>query len=290
MTKKVTFDERKSMTVRESGRSSDFIPPSFGFGCLLNCAYCYVHRHKPELAVSIANNDDKILARIDRHVRKQGIKQANQTDEKYWTYDIACNDDFALHSKYHNWEKIFNFFKNHPLAKATLATKIIPVKFLQFDPERKVRIRFSIMPQNISSIVEPYTAKTLDKIKAIEKFYDAGYDVDINFSPVILQDTWEEDYAHLFQLVDQYVPDRIKEHINCEVIMLTHNEKKHERNEIELPEAEKLLWQPDMQQVKYSSYGGRNMRYKNNWKRYGVDTFRQIHDDIIPLNTIRYIF
>jgi len=287
---KVTYDERKSMTIRESGRSSDFISPSIGWGCLLNCAYCYVHRHKPELAVSVANNIDKILARIDRHVRKQGVKQSNQTDSDYWTYDISCNEDFALHSKYHDWVKIFDFFKDHELAKATLATKIIPKRFLDYNPERKVRIRFSLMPQNISSIVEPHTAKTVDKIMAIKSFYDAGYDVHINFSPVILQDTWEEDYAQLFQTIDDLVPDRIKNDIHCEVIMLTHNEKKHEDNAIKLPDAEKLLWQPEMQQVKFSSYGGRNLRYKNNWKRYGVDTFRQIHDDIIPWNKIRYIF
>ena len=31
---------RKSMKIRPSGRSSDFISPSFGYGCLLNCSYC----------------------------------------------------------------------------------------------------------------------------------------------------------------------------------------------------------------------------------------------------------
>jgi len=28
------------MKIRPSGRSSDFISPSFGYGCLLNCSYC----------------------------------------------------------------------------------------------------------------------------------------------------------------------------------------------------------------------------------------------------------
>jgi DNA repair photolyase len=39
---------RKSMLIRESGRSSDYITPSFGHGCLLNCSYCYMKRNKPE--------------------------------------------------------------------------------------------------------------------------------------------------------------------------------------------------------------------------------------------------
>lgn len=31
---------RKSMLIRPSGRSTDFISPSFGHGCLYNCTYC----------------------------------------------------------------------------------------------------------------------------------------------------------------------------------------------------------------------------------------------------------
>lgn len=37
MVEKVT---RKSMLIRPSGRSTDFISPSFGHGCLYNCSYC----------------------------------------------------------------------------------------------------------------------------------------------------------------------------------------------------------------------------------------------------------
>lgn len=31
---------RKTMVIRPSGRSTDFISPSFGHGCLFNCTYC----------------------------------------------------------------------------------------------------------------------------------------------------------------------------------------------------------------------------------------------------------
>ena len=35
---------RKTMKIRPSGRSSDYISPSFGYGCLLKCSYCYMKR------------------------------------------------------------------------------------------------------------------------------------------------------------------------------------------------------------------------------------------------------
>lgn len=39
---------RKSMQIRPSGRSTDFIAPSFGYGCLYNCSYCVT----PETLIS----------------------------------------------------------------------------------------------------------------------------------------------------------------------------------------------------------------------------------------------
>jgi hypothetical protein len=33
---------RKSLIIRPSGRSTDFISPSFGHGCLYNCTYCVI--------------------------------------------------------------------------------------------------------------------------------------------------------------------------------------------------------------------------------------------------------
>ena len=89
---------RKSMKIRASGRSSDFISPSFGFGCLLDCSYCYMKRHKP-VGLDVATNIDDILAAINVHSEQAEINKPNQTDPVYTTYDISCNEDFALHSK-----------------------------------------------------------------------------------------------------------------------------------------------------------------------------------------------
>jgi spore photoproduct lyase len=279
---------RKSFTIRESGRSSDYITPSFGFGCLLQCSYCYMKRHKPE-GLSIAKNFGDILTSINNHAYFYAdTKKPNQTDEKYITYDIACNEDFALHSKYYPWEKIFEFFKNHPIAKATFATKIVPVNFLEFNPNYKVRIRFSLMPQKLSDILEPNTSKIIDRIKAIDEFIESGYDVHVNYSPVVIYSEWEEDYAELFEMMHNYVD--YKELVKAEVIFLTHNEDKHLYNlEHNLP-GEDLLWKPEIQEAKTSQYGGQNIRYKHNRKADYIKQFIDLHDKYIPWNTIRYIF
>lgn len=283
----IEFKPLKNIKIVKSGRSSDYIAPSFGFGCMYNCTYCYMKRHKPNGLV-IFNNVTEILGAISSHAYFDTLDKPNQTDPDYVTYDISCNEDFARHSKHHLWRGIFEFFRDHPRAKATFATKQVPYEFLKLDPRRKVRIRFSLMPQEISDVLEPQTAPILERIQAVEDFIKAGYEVHLNFSPVIVYKDWEQDYRNLFDLVDTYVLS--KDQVKAEVIFLTHNEDKHRYNLSKDLPGESLLWKPTIQEEKVSKLGGVNLRYKWQEKKQFIQTFKTIHNEVIPWNTIRYIF
>ena len=278
---------RNSMIIRPSGRSTDFISPSFGYGCLYNCSYCYMKRHKPQ-GLDIAKNTMNILTEINNHCMFAEVDKPNQTHNSYTTYDISCNEDFALHAKYHEWETIFDFFKEHPVAMGSFATKYVNVDLLNYDPQGKIRIRFSLMPQSISDKLEPNTSKIIDRIKAIDAFIDGGYEVHINFSPVVVYDNWLEDYEYLFQMVDNYVD--YQNEVKCEVIFLTHNENKHNYNLANNITGESLLWNTDIQENKVSQYGGKNIRYKHNLKAQYIKQWTDLHNKIINWNQIRYIF
>ena len=278
---------RSSMIIRPSGRSTDFISPSFGYGCLYNCSYCYMKRHKPQ-GLDVAKNTMNILTEINNHCMFAEVDKPNQTHNSYTTYDISCNEDFALHAKYHEWETIFDFFKEHPVAMGSFATKYVNVDLLNYDPQGKIRIRFSLMPQSISDKLEPNTSKIIDRIKAIDAFIDGGYEVHINFSPVVVYNNWLEDYEYLFQMVDNYVD--YQNEVKCEVIFLTHNENKHNYNLANNITGESLLWNTDIQENKVSQYGGKNIRYKHNLKAQYIKQWINLHDKIIPQNKIRYIF
>ena len=285
MVKEIT---RKTFTIRESGRSTDYIAPSFGFGCLLDCSYCYMKRHTNDKTLKYAKNINDVLTAVNNHVAWLPEKEPNQTDSKYHTYDIACNEDFALHSKYYDWEKIFEYFKTHDRAKASFATKIIPTNMLKYNPEGKVRIRFSLMPQWMSLELEPGTPMIEDRIKAIDKFIDAGYDVHVNFSPIIVTKDWLDYYEELFKWLDRHVKNKDKVFAEC--IFLTHNEKKHLDNLEADRSGEYLLWTPELQESKISQYGGNNIRYKRNLKAEYIEQFKELHNRLIPWNKIRYIF
>lgn len=284
---KIKKVNRKAMIIRPSGRSSDYITPSFGFGCLYKCNYCYMRRHLPN-GLTIAENTGQILDELDRHMwLLEWPKEPNQTHEKYYTYDFSCNEDYVLHAKFHNWERLFDYFKNNDKALGTAATKYVNSKLLSFNPNKKVRIRFSIMPQNISDIMEPGTSKIKDRIKAVNDFTDAGYDVHLNFSPIIVYKNWLEDYRKLFALVDEIVDSSIKPNVKAECIFLTHNINMHYRNQ---KEVEDILWRPELQETKVSQYGSKNIRYKRELKRKYISQFIKSHQDILDWQVIRYIF
>jgi len=282
---------RKSMKIVESGRSTDYLSPSFGHGCLYSCHYCYMRRNIPH-GLNVAQNPQEILTAIDNHVSNlQWPKIPNQTHEKYWTYDISCNEDFALHHKYHDWEMIFDFFKNHPRAMGSFATKYIPTAFLNFNPKKKMRIRFSLMPVEFNRELEPHTTDIGDRIRAIKEFHKAGYDVHVNFSPIIVWQGWLKYYESLFHALNQFIPNEIKHEVKAECIFLTHNEKLHQYNLDHGVDAEKYLWNPELQEEKISQVSkGTNIRYKHTMKKYWISDFVRSHYDIIPWNKIRYIF
>lgn len=284
--------QTKTLHIRANGRSADYITPNFIYGCAGGCrnTYCYVMRHNYK-SIYINENIDQILSVINQHLETLPLKIPNQTDDRYWTYDIGCSTDVSLHWKHTDWLKVFNFFKEHPHAKATFATKYVNNKLLDFDPQQKIRIRFSLMPQNISSLLEPKTSTIIDRIKAINLFIEAGYEVHVNFSPIVAYEGWLEDYKILFQCLDSQVNDAYKSNIKAECIFLTHNEQQHERNLLlNRHDSESLIWKPDIQENKVSEYGGKAVRYKFGIKSNFIQRWTNLHQEFLSWNKIRYIF
>lgn len=289
----------KTQQCKWSGRSSDYIAPSLANGCFGGCAYCYVDRHKKINPITIFTNVDEIMATVDKHVMSLSWpKEPNQTDPVFWTYDIGCNSDISVDYNISNGiAGVFKFYRDHPRAKVTFATKFVNRDLLSFDPQRKIRIRFSLMPSHISKLVDVRTHSIETRLQAINDFYDAGYEVHVNFSPVIIYDkfkdtdrNWLADYRELFQQLNAVTRADVKEQMQCEVIFLTHNEGQHLANLQINPVAEDLLWVPELQETKRSSFGGINIRYDHSVKSGMIDSFTKLMQEEIPWCGIRYIF
>tara|TARA_E500000331_G_scaffold213735_1_gene204979 strand:+ start:31 stop:771 length:741 start_codon:yes stop_codon:yes gene_type:complete len=246
-----------------------------------------MRRHLPN-GLTIAKNTNEIIDAIARHLwLLKWPKEPNQTHKEYYTYDFSCNEDYILHARYHEWEKLFDYFKHEPKAMGTAATKYVNKKLLDYNANKKIRIRFSIMPQNMSDVLEPGTSSIIDRIKAVNDFYEAGYDVHINYSPIIVYKDYIEDYSKLFKLVDMNVDKSIKEKVKAECIFLTHNSKMRKLNS---KQADEILWTPYNQEIKTSEYGNINLRYERKLKKQYIDNFLVMHKDKLPWQEVRYIF
>jgi len=134
------------------------------------------------------------------------------------------------------------------------------------------------------------TRAHLDRIAAIDDFIDAGYEVHLNFSPVIVGEDCLADWAERLGQIADGTSDRAKAQLAAEVIFLTHNEGLHDVNLRWHPKGEELLWRPDLQQLKRSQSGQPNVRYKSPWKGRWVQQLTDLVAEKLPTCRIRYAF
>ncbi|TWH71739.1 spore photoproduct lyase family protein [Modestobacter roseus] len=284
---------KKSLSTRPNGRSADFIAPSTSNGCAMACAYCYVPRRKGYAnPITVFTNIEQITAHLRRHVARQGPKtEPNQCDRDSWVYDLGENSDCSVDAVVSdNVADLVATFRDLPTAKASFATKFVNRQLLDLDPQGRTRVRFSLMPDADAHLLDVRTSRIAERIAAIDDFVAAGYEVHLNFSPVVLREGWEADWTALLRQLDDELSPAAKAQAATEVIMLTHNEGLHEVNLGWHPQAEQLLWRPEVQQPKVSQNGQLNVRYRNDVKRAGVQRLQALIAQHTPWLPVRYAF
>jgi spore photoproduct lyase len=281
----IKHQKTKTLITRDNGRSADAISPNFIYGCLGGCmkSYCYVGRFNDN-KVYINENIDEITSSINDWTFKQKWpKIPNQCDPIYYTIDIGCSTDVALMSKHYNWNQVFEFFNAWPKIKSTFATKY-PTRFKAEEynlAPNKHRIRVSLMPQKYSSVLEPNTDLICDRIQSIPRL-QKYMEVHINYSPIIYEDGWLDEYDKLFKMLAAEGID-----LPCECIFLTYNHIQYARNS---DDVNNICWKPDIQEIKNSQYADNNIRYKHFIKSEMINQFKELYSKYFDINNIRYIF
>jgi spore photoproduct lyase len=284
---------KKSLSMRPNGRSAHFIAPSTSNGCAMACAYCYVPRRKGYAnPISIFVNIEEACRAIRRHAERQGaLPVPDQIDTANWVYDLGENGDLSVDAAIcDNVKDLVATFRELPNAKGSFATKFVNPELLSYEPQGKTRVRFSLMPENVAKVVDVRTSTIADRIAAVDEFVRAGYEVHLNFSPVIVYAGWEEDYRRLFEQVDDALSPQAKQQLKAEIIFLTHNKQLHEVNMQWHPKAEEYLWTPETQETKRSQTGMWNLRYNVAWKQRWLARFQELLADKLPYCGVRYAF
>ncbi|TFV52562.1 spore photoproduct lyase family protein [Blastococcus sp. TF02A-35] len=292
-TETLVLGVRKGLATRPNGRSADFIAPGPSNGCAMACAYCYVPRRKGFAnPITVFTNIEQITAHLRRHVARQGPKtEPNQCDPDSWVYDIGENGDCSVDALVSdNVADLVATFRDLPTAKASFATKYVNRQLLELDPAGRTRVRFSVMPDDDARVLDVRTSRVAERIAAVDDFVEAGYEVHLNLSPVVLREGWEEAWTDLLRHLDDVLSPAAKAQAAAEVIMLTHNEALHEVNLGWHPAAEDLLWRPDLQEPKRSQNGQDNVRYRAGAKRAALARLQGLVRDHAPWLRVRYAF
>ena len=276
----IKVQKTKTLVTKDNNNSANCIAPNLIYGCFGGCVstYCYMSRYNDK-RVYVNTNVDEIFQSVVEW-EKTYVKVPDQQDPIYTMVDVACNTDLVLMQK-HLPEPLIDYLKrydDHPQLNSTMATKYPGLLKLDVNHfNKKPRVRVSLMPQKYSNILEPKMQKIVSRIADVNRLKELGWEVHLNYSPLVFYPGWKEEYDNLFSMVKESAG------INkCEVIALTNH-----RNQM-------AKASPEAQELMRRSYEVKNqsgvMRYPLEHKGRLLYEFKKIYKEYFPLETIRYIF
>ena len=280
MSKAIKIQQTKTLVTKDNNNSANCIAPNLIYGCFGGCVdtYCYMSRYNGK-RVFVNTNVDDIFESVVKW--EEGFtKVPDQQDPKYTMVDIACNTDLVLMQK-HLPEPLIDYLKrydNHPTLNSTMATKypsLLKLDVKKFN--KKPRVRVSLMPQRFADVLEPKMQKVADRIPEINRLKDLGWEVHVNYSPLVFYKKWKQDYSELFKMVKDIAGVN-----KCEVIALTNHANQMARSSDQAKELMSLSYE-----VKNSSGV---MRYPLKHKTRLLEEFKELYSQYFNLDTIRYIF
>jgi spore photoproduct lyase len=276
----IKYQTTKTLLTKPNNNSANAITPNLIYGCFGGCVetYCYMSRYNGK-RVFVNTNVMDIVSSVYEWA-KNYKKVPDQQDSVYKMVDIACNTDLVLMQK-HCPIPLINYLKmydDHSEINTTMATKYPSLLKLDVNHfNKKPRVRVSVMPQSYSTVLEPKMQSVESRIHDIKRLKNLGWEVHINYSPVIIYKDFRKEYRNLFSQVKEIAGEN-----KCEVIFLTNHP-----NQMERVDGLALEMMHKSSQVK-NKMGV--MRYPLDYKAKAIQVFKNEYANFFDLKTIRYIF
>lgn len=296
-----------------NGRSTDFLPSNMlGYGCRFMCSYCYVDRRDPATFPKLYNDALGVVGLIQdtmnnistardlfRQVNKKDLERYRDSRHSpYVTFDLGCDSDCTLDNQLTanpNYPghiiDIINQVSDIPEAMISFATKSSDIDpFIKnIKKPQMCRIRLSMMPEHHRQILEMNTAKIEDRLIAINKLVEAGFEVHINLSPIVVTDDMAAEYASLLSLINDSLSEQAKSQLAYEIIFLTHSPTLYDKVPGYAPKAHNMMVNgpmplvPKWNKPNVYSYGKKE---KNQLKA----VMNSLIQEITPYSRVRYMF
>jgi spore photoproduct lyase len=168
------------------------------YNCIYECDYCYLqgYFHSPDLVLFL--NHDEILASMKVLMDKS--KPLIKSGKKIWFHAGEFSDSLALSHLTQEIETYYDFFKNNPMAMWELRTKSVNTKVIkELEPLENMVTSFSLSPTETARNHDLKTPPTKLRIKAMKELQELGHKVAMHLDPIILNDTFKEQYEELLE-------------------------------------------------------------------------------------------
>lgn len=212
-------------------------------------------------------------------------KTANKAD-KNLVFEIGSNSDLILENTITgNLEWTIENFKDNSKGKITFPTKFDMVDpILDLNHNGKVIVRMSLNPEEIINKVEFGTSRLKNRIMAINKLVEAGYEVGILIAPIILVDNWKILYENLLKELLEQLTKKAQKEVFFELIFMTYSFVHNAINHEAFPNAIELYNKEQMKGRGRGKYAYKT-QIKEDAKKYMLDLMKKY----FPNNEIKYI-
>ncbi len=278
MKKNLIIGIRKTHKFVENHKTSDYLVPYTSSGCTAACMYCYL--------VCNYNKCAYLRLFVNREQMLDKIVKTSQKSEKELTFEIGSNSDLILENTItDNLVWTIENFKDIAKGKLTFPTKFDMVhSILPLNHQGKIIIRMSVNPEEIINKVEFGTSSLSNRIQAINKLKEAGYNVGILIAPVIFLDNWQSLYLELIEKLNLELSKKVKKDVFFEIIFMTYSYVHTKINEEAFPNAINLF-----DKNKMTGRGMGKYWYKNNVRDEAELFLREQMKKYFPNNSIKYI-
>jgi len=167
---------------------------NLGFGCVYECAYCFLQQYANRHAIVLPANIDGFLAKIDLMKPAKGPFDRPRIGSGEFT-DSLVFDHITGYSA-----DIINFFRNRPHLDFEFKTKSVNINgILATPPAENIVVAWSVNTPYIIKTVEFLTPDLRQRLAAAKEIVKAGYRTAFHFDPVIIYDGWKADYRQTIE-------------------------------------------------------------------------------------------
>ena len=268
---------RKTHKFVPNNKISNYLVPYTSSGCTAMCLYCYLVCNYNKCAyLRLFVNREEMLDKI--------IKTANES-EKELVFEIGSNSDLVLENTITgNLKWTIENFKKAEKGYITFPTKFDMVDdLLDIEGKERVIFRMSVNPKEVIQKVEIGTSRLEQRVEAINKLKEAGYNVGILIAPVIFVDNWEKLYEELVIYLKENLTEKAKQDVFFEVIFMTYSFIHRKINEEAFPSAINLYNQDLM-----TGRGKGKYTYKQELRKKGEEHIGKLLEKYFPNNKIVY--